>query len=539
MKKLGIAAAFVPAALTVALAAGMVGCASGTQTEQTASNGVEATSTQQVEAPSSSSETKEGSSASSNASSSASSSAQSSSAASSNVPSTQQNVKQSGMSGSTMDYQPGDVTDKGYTANDKGIALSATLNTAEAFTERDLAQTADTSSAKALAVVDGKDITITEEGVYVISGSASESTIVIEAADTAKVQLVLDNVRITNTDFPAIYVKSADKVLITLQGNSSLSVTGTFVADGETATDGVIFSKDDLCLNGSGSLTINSTDHAIVSKDDLKVTGGTYTIDAGGSALSANDSVRIANGSFTIKAADGIKAKNDDDNELGYVYIADGTFDITTTDNCIQGYAFVQIDGGTLTLNGAECIEGTYVQINGGKTTVNASDDGINASIKSSVYTPTIDITGGEVNVNMGSGDTDALDSNGYICISGGTVNIQAQSAFDYVWGADLTGGTVTVNGTQISEISGSMMGGGFGGGRQGRGFGGQMPQNGQAPEGMDPSQAPEGMEPPEGFDSSQMPEGTTPPDFSNGERPQRPDRSSTNQMPSSEGTTA
>ncbi len=384
------------------------------------------------------------------------------------------------MGAGSEDVMPGQTTDKGYTATDTGIAISATLNTAEAFTDRDLEQAPDTSNATKLSLSSGQDITVFEEGVYLVSGSAENTTIIVEAPETAKVQLVLDGVSITNEDFPAIYVKSADKVLVTLQGENTLEVTGTFVADGETSTDGVIFSKDDLCLNGAGSLTINSSDHAIVSKDDLKVTGGTYTLNAAnGSGLSANDSVRIADGSFTINAADGIKAKNDDDNELGYVYIKDGTFNITTTDNCIQGYAFVWIDGGTYKLNGTECIEGTYIQINGGNIDIKASDDAINASIKSSVYTPTLEITGGTLNIEMAQGDTDALDSNGYLYIRGGSVNITGQSAFDYVWGGEMTGGELVVNGQQMTELTQSMGGGMGGRGGCGEGFDGQRPDRG------------------------------------------------------------
>ena len=41
-------------------------------------------------------------------------------------------------------------------------------------------------------------------------------TVRIEADKEAKIQLVLDGVSITNDDFPAIYVVSADKVFITM-----------------------------------------------------------------------------------------------------------------------------------------------------------------------------------------------------------------------------------------------------------------------------------------------------------------------------------
>lgn len=509
MKRMNLAGAVASTMLGAALAVSLVGCANGTNTASTQETGSEASSAEEV---SSAAETTPEASTSAESSTSA---ASSSSAQTETQEARTQNGAgnmQGGM-GNAMDIQPGQTNDKGYTATDSGIAITTTLNVDEAFTERDLKQEADTSSATKLALADGKDISITEEGVYVISGSASEATIVVDADDSAKVQLVLDGVSISNKDFPAIYVKNADKVFVTLQGTNTLEVTGEFVADGDTNTDAVIFSKDDLCLNGTGSLTVNSSEHAIVSKDDLKVTGGTYILNAAaGSGLRANDSVRIADGSFTINAEDGIKAKNDDDNELGYIYIKNGTFNITTTDNGIQGYAFVWIDGGAFTLDGEECIEGTYIQINDGTIDINSSDDGINASVKSSVYTPTIEINGGTLTVNMASGDTDALDSNGYLYINGGTVSLNAQSPFDYAWGGAINGGDVYVNGTQVTELYDSMMGGGFGGKD---GFGGGMGSQG----GFGGRGEFDGQTPPD------MQDGQTPPDWAGGERPQRPQR--------------
>ena len=74
---------------------------------------------------------------------------------------------------------------------------------------------ADLSEAEYITLEDGKDVTISAEGVYVIQGSASDASIIVEAEDTAKVQLVLDGVSISNSDSPCIYVKSADKVFVT------------------------------------------------------------------------------------------------------------------------------------------------------------------------------------------------------------------------------------------------------------------------------------------------------------------------------------
>ena len=68
----------------------------------------------------------------------------------------------------------------------------------------------------------------------------------------------------------------------------------------------------------------------------------------------------------------------------------------------------------------------------------------------------------------MGSGDTDAVDSNGNLIITGGTLDITAQSPFDYDGVCQKTGGTLIVNGTETDTISNQMMGGGMGG-RKGR----------------------------------------------------------------------
>lgn len=329
------------------------------------------------------------------------------------------------------------------------------------FTERDLEQTANVDEASAIELVSGEDVEIDEEGVYVIRGDASEVTITVNAAEDAKVQLVLDGVSITNTNAPAIYVVSADKVFITLtDSKNKLEVSGSY----ETASlDSVIISKSDLTLNGTGTLEIVSAKgNGITSKDDLKITGGTYTITAAVDGLKANDSIRIYDGSFTITAnKDALHSENNKDSSLGYIYIRYAALDISAADDGIQGNAIVQIDGGAITINtSAEGIEGTWVQINGGEISIYATDDGINAAQKSA-YDMLMEINGGTITIKMASGDTDALDSNGSLYINGGSLNITANSAFDYNATGVLNGGTVVVNGQTVTQLTQSQMGGG------------------------------------------------------------------------------
>ena len=70
------------------------------------------------------------------------------------------------------------------------------------------------------------------------------------------------------------------------------------------------------------------------------------------------------------------------------------------------------------------------------------------------------EMNGGSLTIVMGQGDTDAIDSNGSIYINGGTIDITAQSPFDYDYAAEYNGGTITVNGQQVDSINNSMMGG-------------------------------------------------------------------------------
>ncbi|MBR6207934.1 MAG: carbohydrate-binding domain-containing protein [Oscillospiraceae bacterium] len=311
-----------------------------------------------------------------------------------------------------------------------------------------------------LSDADGS-VTITEAGTYRLSGELSDGQIVVSAQD-AQVTLILDGVDITAKGTAAIYVAEADKVKIELAEGSenSLRSVGAFSDPADDGIDAVIFARDDVTIKGTGALTVESEQgHGIVSKDDLKITGGTITVTAAKKGLCGNDSVEINGGTLRIQAgSDGIHCDT-----------------------------VVTVNGGVLDIRAAEGIEGTYVEINDGDITISATDDGINAARKSTDYEVAIVINGGKLSVTMGSGDTDALDSNGSITINGGTVDINAQFAFDFDTTGTINGGTVTVNGTQVSSITNAMMGGGFGGRGGMGGFGGQGGSSGTAPFGGGP----------------------------------------------------
>ena len=321
-------------------------------------------------------------------------------------------------------------------------------------------------------------------GVYVLSGTLTDGTIVVDAGDDDKVQLVLDGVSIMAADYAAIYAKNADKVFVTLAegAGNSLTVSGDYVQTDDNNVDAVIFAKCDLTLNGTGSLTVkDNTGHGIVSKDDLVVTGGTYTIYSQDHCLNGKDSVRIADGTFNLSCdEDGIHAGNDDQQD-GYVYIEGGDINISVGDDAIHAEGLLIITGGDIDVSkSCEGVEGDKILVTGGDIDVISSDDGFNAAGGSSGSGDNHDgfgggpgmdgvdmdadsdayilITGGTININA---DGDGIDSNGCIGITGGSVYVLGSSdngngAMDYGICAAITGG-------EIVAVGGSGMAQGFG----------------------------------------------------------------------------
>ena len=246
-----------------------------------------------------------------------------------------------------VDFSQGDedmFTDRdSKTEYDESKAVSIQLN-----------GTSAASSSNSVRI-SGSTVTITEEATYVISGTLTDGMIIVNAEDTAKLQLVLNGVEITSKTSAALYILKADKVFVTLADGktNTLANGGSFTAIDENNIDAAVFSKQDLTFNGSGSLTVTSpAAHGIVCKDDLVFTGGTYTVNSASHGLDANDSVRISSSTkLTIDAGkDGIHSENTDDASLGFIYISDGTMNIEAEGDGISAGAYVQIENGTFDL---------------------------------------------------------------------------------------------------------------------------------------------------------------------------------------------
>ncbi len=389
-----------------------------------------------------------------------------------------------------------------------------------------------------ISVGEDEDVELILDGVTISSDDFA--AIYVTEADHVTITLKEGTVNtlVTADSYQQIDLNNVDAVIYS-KSDLSFEGEGTLVI--ENTAKHAIVSKDDLVIE-NGTYVLTAKNHALYGKDCVVIGGGTFTISSGTDAIVSDNEesedrgcVEINGGSFTItSASDGIYAfrtltVNGGDLNItcagkalkadGEVVIAAGAITIDSDDDGIHSDGMITIDraditirsdddavhadhtltinGGTVTISAHEGLEATLVNINGGTIKITASDDGINAGQKVSGITPCITINGGDITIDMGQGDTDAVDANGNIIINGGTLTIKAQSPFDYDGKGELNGGTVTVNGSVITSLSNQF--GGMGGmGGSGWGFpaeGGMTPPEGNnmQPGGQGPQGGPSG----------------------------------------------
>ena len=323
------------------------------------------------------------------------------------------------------------------------------------------------SSSSEVVNISGNKAIISAEGTYIIKGELTEGQIVVEADKTSKIRIVFDGVSITNNGSSPVFVKQADKVYLTLAKDSqnTLVSKGEFV-ESEDGNDAVLYSKEDLTINGAGSLKIESEKgKGINSKDDLAIVDSKIEINAGSHGLDSNDSIKLKDCNLDIiSGKDGLHSENNDDTSLGYIYIASGDIKINAEDDGISALSNLVIDGGNVNVEKSnEGLEGAIIEINGGTVNLNTVDDGINATSPdtdeqdffggreemmgdSSLY---IRISGGVTHINAGG---DGLDSNGNIFVTGGETYVagpedNGNGALDYAIEAHITGGIFVATG--------------------------------------------------------------------------------------------
>jgi len=312
--------------------------------------------------------------------------------------------------------------------------------------------------------ISGSTVTITKEAVYIISGTLENGMIIVNAPDTAKLQIVLNGVNITSDTSAPLYIVEADKVFLTLAPDTDnvLSSGSSYEAIDENNIDAAIFSKQDLTLNGAGTLTVNSpAGHGIISKDDLVFTSGTYTVNAASHGLDANDSVRIVNADITVIAGkDGIHSENSDDATLGFVYISGGTLKIEAEGDGISAGSYLQIEDGNFDIltgggyeNGSSQSSANWGGFMGGKgggrgqmsgsSSVSTADDS-STSMKGLKSGNDMLISNGSFVIDSAD---DSLHSNTSLIVNGGNFTIASgDDALHAEEKLNITAGTISIS---------------------------------------------------------------------------------------------
>lgn len=350
-------------------------------------------------------------------------------------------------------------------------------DTNTAWSESDTQITLNGSSISVSGIgvaVDSCVATITKEGTYVISGTLTDGQIIVEAANTDKVHIVLNGANITNTIGAPIYAPQCEKLIITLAEGTENSLTDggsnfRYADTAEEEPNATLFCKDNLSINGTGSLVVNADfNNGIGSKDNLLIISGSITINAANHGLRGNDSVTFLDGNLNIEAG------NDGIHTNGNITIDGGSFTILSSDDGIHADGDLTINAGTVNvLEAYEGIEAANIFITGGTIDLVTFDDALNAAggadqiegngkleqdnfAVGSAYS--IVISGGSITFFAGG---DGIDSNGTLDISGGMITAIINSsadngALDSDGATTFTGGTIIYGGTGIGSVPSS-----------------------------------------------------------------------------------
>ena len=354
-------------------------------------------------------------------------------------------------------YKTKDVTDTWDEADAVMIHLNGT--------------SAEGLDADGVTLSDGL-VSITAKGTYVLRGDYTGRIEV--AADKEKdVRLVLDGLTITSPEGPALLIRSADKVVLTLaEGSVNTLTASTALIEGEDAYRAALMSCDDLSINGSGTLNVASgAGRGIACSNDLILANGTINVTSTGDGIRGKDSLLVLGGSVTVNAeGDALVSDDDTDATHGVVIISGGTLNLTTGGGAGEPVTVSQdfgMRGGWMqqtTTEGADTASmkglkaATALYVLGGDIAIDSADDAL--------HSQAVTIADGAILAKTGD---DGVHADNDLTISGGSLTVTQSYEGLESTNITITGGAISVtssddgvNGSGGNDASG--MGGGFGG---------------------------------------------------------------------------
>lgn len=296
--------------------------------------------------------------------------------------------------------------------------------------------------------IDGSTITIQKAGTYLLSGTLTAGNIIVDSDDKENVRLIFNGVEISNSTTTPLYIKNAEKTIVTLVDGTenTLSDGENYILDDENNNEpnGTIFSKDDLVINGLGSLTINANyNHGIQSKNLLKIISGNIDIISNGDSIIGKDGVIVKEAVINIESQeDGIKATKVEENK-GYIYLYNPEITIKAKKDGIQAVTCLYVKDGKYNIETGETNEnsqsnsdtstdysrkgmkaGVDITIENGEYTIDSEDDGIHSNNSITVNAGTVNMASKDDGVHA---DTELTINNGDIKVSESDEGLEAK----------------------------------------------------------------------------------------------------------------
>lgn len=288
-----------------------------------------------------------------------------------------------------------------------------------------------TTDSKNVSVV-GNTITVLGGGTYVISGELTDGSIIVDSSDGAVVRLVLNGAKINSSDFSAIYIKQSEKTVISTVKGTENYLTDAEIYDENKLADGkpdaALYSKDDLTINGAGTLfVIGNYEDAIKVNDSLKITEGTLKVTAKDEGISVNDAIGILNADLEITSGNDALRCESDTQDKGFIALEGARLTAKSEGDGISSSSAIYANNAALNITaggGSENAQKTTMGFGGGRGFGGAfkNQNSVDAASTKAIKAGTkISINGGEYILDSSD---DAIHSDGDIDIRSGTITI-------------------------------------------------------------------------------------------------------------------
>ena len=342
----------------------------------------------------------------------------------------------------------------------------------------------DLTNAATITLSGTDDVTITDGGVYVLTGTLTDGRVLVNAPD-ADVTLVLQDADITCSDSSALYIYKAASVLLylpdgtasTLTDGSSYDYSDSVSSAIDEEPNACLYAKSDLIIAGGGTLTVTgNAGNGITGKDTLKIEDTAVTVTAANHGINGKDCLVLKQADVTVTSGgDALRATNDSDTALGCILIGASTLTLTAGEDGIQAETTLTLfdTACTVTSGGggssaaladgvsAKGIKaGTDITVRSGSCTLDCADDGVHAN-------GNVTVSGGTFTITTGD---DGVHADNAVTITDGTIDIP--KCYE-----GIEGQTITISGGTIDIVS-SDDGLNAAGGADQSGFGGRGPDS-------------------------------------------------------------